>query len=428
MKVFWLHLRSSPIRWVVPALTAMDLAVLFLRNRYWIGVWPETGAAAQVSTYVLGPIVTGAAAWAAMAPARYELTEQLAATRVHRAVSQAFRLGATIVLLVVPYLIGQTVAFTMTARTHPPGLGLWFGYFAHGVFVTLLTLSLGWIIGTFSRSPFAALGAALACLLLLGLADRWWWEFSVISGPPDMAVDLPGVVVRLVSVVALLATLLWVPAGKRRATVLVAPALGVLAIVVAMGVTPVTVQRPPAGEDAMCVDGRMSLCIWPEHEKYVPALEELLTRVDALPATFVLPPRMNQFGIERIWQVEEGPDGLVFRPVADGAPYFYILAGSRWSFASDISSAIMNTTLVFAPGQCERPAPEHPDMARVWALHAWLETYLAGGGDPDYRTDAPPEMQNAWAIGRAMAKNPLVEQFRWAEREVNDLRGRYCQH
>ena len=143
MRAFWLQLRNSPIRWAVPALVALDLAALFLRNRYWIGVWPEAGAAAQVPTYLLGPVVAGTAAWSAAAPVRYGLAEQLTAARVHRAIAEAHRLGATVVLRITPYLVGQAVAFALTARTFPPGLSLWAGYFAHGAFVTLLTVALG---------------------------------------------------------------------------------------------------------------------------------------------------------------------------------------------------------------------------------------------------------------------------------------------
>ncbi|MER7169588.1 hypothetical protein ABT336_26475, partial [Micromonospora sp. NPDC000207] len=47
MKGFWLHLRNSPIRWALPVLVLLDLAVIFLRTRHWMGVWPETGAAAE---------------------------------------------------------------------------------------------------------------------------------------------------------------------------------------------------------------------------------------------------------------------------------------------------------------------------------------------------------------------------------------------
>ena len=45
MRGLWLHLRNSPLRYALPVLIAIDLAVLFLRSHFWIGVWPDTGSA-----------------------------------------------------------------------------------------------------------------------------------------------------------------------------------------------------------------------------------------------------------------------------------------------------------------------------------------------------------------------------------------------
>jgi hypothetical protein len=169
----WLHVRNSPIRYALPVLIAIDVAVLLLRNRYWIGVWPETGAAAQVPASLLGVVGAGAAAWAAGAPARHRLEEQLTAARVHPARIEAYRLGATLIVLLIPYMVGQAVAFAVTARTFPPGVHLWLGYLLLGVFVTLLAVVLGWACGKLLGPVFAALTAALGFLFLSALLDRW---------------------------------------------------------------------------------------------------------------------------------------------------------------------------------------------------------------------------------------------------------------
>src|SRR5690606_13471155 len=63
------------------------------------GVWPDPGPAAQVpAAYFLGAVGAGAAAWAAAAPIRHGLGEQLAAARAHPAVIEAYRLAATAVV------------------------------------------------------------------------------------------------------------------------------------------------------------------------------------------------------------------------------------------------------------------------------------------------------------------------------------------
>jgi hypothetical protein len=404
------------------------MAILFLRTTHWFGVWPETGAAAQVPTYVVGPLVAGVAAWSAAASDRYGLSEQLHGARVHHAVSEAYRLGATTLLLLVPYLICQAVAFGITARTMPPGLGLWAGYALHGGFVTLLTVALGWTAGKLTRSVFAALASTFACLILVGVASRWL-PLSVVTGPPELMVDVTSAVVRTVSVLALLVALLWIPvtSGSRRWAI-VLPALGFAVIGMVMAATTVTVQRPEPGDNVTCVNGRTQLCIWPEHRKYVPMIRSINSRVDALPRAFRLPPRMNEFAIEQNWHMEDGPHGPIMYEDGPAAPSFHVLEGSVWSSAGDVATGVMSTTFEFTNGaKCHwYPTPE-ADNARILALGAWLESYLAGGGRVDYHDNAPAEMRAAFSTGRAMAADhPLVDQFSWAEHEVNDLHGRYC--
>lgn len=179
-----------------------------------------------------------------------------------------------------------------------------------------------------------------------------------------------------------------------------------------------------------CIRGRTSLCIWPEHEKYLPLLRRINARIDALPVAFLLPPRMNEFGIERTWYLVDGPHGPATASKPGSTPEFSILEGSRWSVAGDLATDIMGATFNFenAQHQCTWRVLPAADNARELALDAWMESYLAGGGNPDYHSDAPAEMHSAFAVGLSMAaRASLAEQFSWAEREVNDLHGRYCQ-
>ncbi|NES17281.1 MULTISPECIES: hypothetical protein [Micromonospora] len=427
MRALWLHLRTSPIRWSLPVLVAVDLAVLFLRNRSWIGVWPESGAAAQVPAYLLGVVAAGAAAWAAGTPTRHRLDEQLAVARAPAAASEAYRLGATLILLLIPYVIGQVVAFAVTARTFPPGLRLFWGYALLGLFVMVMATALGWLCGRLLGTLFAALAAAMGFLFLVAILGRV--DFVVVSGRPEMTVDPVGLALRLGSVVVVLLALLWLPSpgrarpARRRALWLVPAVLPLAAVVAA---TSPVVERTPPGNDVMCVNGRMTLCIWPEHEKYLPKLRSLNARIALLPDRFVPPPRMNEIGIEQTRHLR--PDGVVQIDEDAGAPTFYILEGSPWSYAGDVGTAITNVTLGFTDARhCNWDSLTSADQERLWVLGAWLEAYLVGRNTPDYQTDAPTEMQAAWARGRGIAgEQSPAEQFRWAEGEASDLRGRYC--
>lgn len=428
MSTVWLHLRNSPIRWALPVLVVVDLAVLFLRNRYWIGVWPETGAAAQVPAYLLGIVGAGAAAWSAGAPQRHGLEEQLRAARVQPMVSEAHRLHATVIILLIPYLIGQTVAFAVTARTFPPGVHLWLGYLLLGLFAILLSVALGWACGHLFGPVFAALVAALGFLFLTALLDRV--GFVVVSGRPEVAVDPMPLALRLGSVVALLLVLLWLSAAgvsgqaRRRAWVLV-PAI--LPLVVVMFSTNAVADRKQPGNKVTCVRGSTVLCIWPEQEKYLPQLRALSARIDLLPDAFVRPPRINEVGLLKTRYI--GPDGKEYLGYEGGPPIFQILEGSPWSYAGDIGTAVTASTFGFQDFQaCDWQKITSSDEPRLWAVGAWLEAFLAGEDSPDYHTNAPTQMQQAWAKGRAIAGNrSRVDQLRWAEGEVNDLRGRYCQ-
>lgn len=423
MSGLWLHVRNSPVRWALPVFVAIELAVLFLRNRHWIGVWPETGAAALAPAYLLGVVGAGAAAWAASAPKRHRILEQLTASRFHPARLEANRLGATVVVLLVPYLVGQAVAFAVTARTFPPGVHLWLGYALLGVFVILASTALGWACGKLLGSMFAALTAAMGFLFLTAFLDRF--GFVVISGRPEMTVDPGALALRLASVTVLLLMLLCLPAShalRRRRTLLLVPA--VLPLVVALVATDAVIDRKQPGEDVVCVEGTTTLCIWPEHEKYLPQLREVSARIDLLPGSFVRPPRINQAGIQKAWI--RLPDGQWHLSYNGAPPIFYIFEGSSWSFSGDIGTAIISSTFKF--DSCDWNDLSPPDRRQFEALGAWLEAYLAGESSPDYQTNAPADTQEAWSDGREIANgDSLSDQFRWADEEVKYIHGRYCQ-
>ena len=426
MNVVWLHLRNSPIRWALPVLIVFDLAVLFMRNRYWIGDWPDTGAAALVPADLLGVVGAGAAAWAASAPVRHGLQEQLSAARVHPVVLAAHRLGATVIILLTPYLVGQAVAFAVTARTFPPGVGMWASYAALGVFILLFAVAIGSTCAMLFGPVFAALTAALGYLFLTQMLEQFA-DFTAVTGPPEDEVDLGSLALRLVAVAVLLVVLLWldVPSQNRRSRTLgLVPA--VLPLIVVMVTTNVISEREPAGEQVTCVQGRTTLCLWPEHEKYLPQIREISALVDQLPDAFVLPTRVNEYGIQKTQYIRS--DGAIVL-LESALPTFSVLEGSPWSYAGDISIAIAGTTFRFADLQtCTWGNATSTDNARVWAVEAWLEAYLVGEVTPDYQTNAPEEMQEAWARGREIASDtPLDAQLAWAAGEVSDLRGQYCQ-
>jgi hypothetical protein len=176
----------------------------------------------------------------------------------------------------------------------------------------------------------------------------------------------------------------------------------------------------------VCIGGSSRLCIWPEQQKYIPQLRVLSDRVEALPGVFTVPPRFNAFGVEQFWAVD--PRGEVYLSLDIGPPSVNVLEGSPWSYSGDTATAIMRATFEWANvDDCTWGRMTDADRARLEGLRAWLESYLVGSVSPDYHTNAPPEIVQAWAVGRAMAaEHSLPEQFAWAESEVRELRGHYC--
>jgi hypothetical protein len=352
------------------------------------------------------------------------MEEQLKAASIHTAAYEGYRLASTTLVLAAPYVVGQAVAFFLTALTFPPGFALWLEYAAFGLFTTLLSISMGWAIGRMLKSGFSALVAALGWLLLVGFLSSWG-DFVIVSGSPEFAVSSIALTLRLALVAAFFITLATVPsttaATMRR--VLAPTAAALMLAVVSLG-TGIVVQRQPP-ETLSCTSGRIALCIWPEHMKYLPQLTEVSSLAEALPPTFIAPKRINQYGIDPIRISRNGGTSVIIEnPNAE--PSFTIIEGSRWSYSGGVARAILASTYE-SYGSCNWAAISDADKARSAAVDAWLETYLAGGGAPDYRTNASPSLSESWAVGRRMANGASkIEQFHWAEAEVAFLAGQYC--
>jgi len=421
---FLLHLRNSPARWMLLVLLPADVAVLFLRPRYWIGVWPETGAAAQIVAGLTIPLIAGAAAWAAAASSRHKFTEQLAAAQVGPARVEAQRLGATTAILLLPYLLVHLIAVVLTARTDPPGLVLWAGYFGHGLFLSFFSIAFGWFIGRAYRSMFSTVVAAVGALfvsLLLGQVT----SLLLTSGPVALTVATGPLVARLVLAGILLVVLLYLP-GRRglRVAAALGYGTGMLGLIVILVTTPVVMPRPPS-TSAVCTTGeRMKLCLWPEHDKYRPPLQAMADRVATLPAQFTPPAVVNEEGLDPSF----GQRYLHPERIPASEPYsFTVIEGSPWSIAGDLANTVLDATLDFRGSSgCQWDGLTPANRSQVSSLYAWLEGYIVGAVNPDYHTDAPPDMQQAWATGRALLSDTRQRQFAWAQESLKQLRGQYC--
>jgi hypothetical protein len=413
----WLHLRTSPLRWAVAPMVVTTLMAVLLRTDYWVGIWPETGAAGQLPAFYLSVVAAGAAAWASGSTSRHALEEQMAAAALAPPVTEAYRLGATTILLLVPYLAGQAVAFALTARTFPPGVHLWLGYVLMGLVVMLMATAWGWAVGRYLSPAYGALVAVLSWLMFEGLVGLRA-DLTVMSGPTWMQPAPGALAVRLLAVAVFGAALVWASRrgwdGDARRAALPAVA-GIAAVAATLGTTVVSDRDVP--RDPLCVDGRIEMCLWPEDEKYVAMVRALDVRVTELPEGFRLPPRLNQYGLER----SSFPFGGEVVTQLEGD--FDISEGHRSALALGLSNEILEETLrpcdLAAIDRAEDPAPE--------VLRRWVELFLNAGDPLGYRAaGVPDDIAAAWKTAADVARLPGPEQRAWADRELSRMHTTYC--
>lgn len=409
-----LQVRANALRWTVLPLIGVALLVLLSGSTRWRGTWPETGAAGQVPALFLSLFAAGAAAWVSGGQRRHRLAEQTAAGAVSRARAEAWQLGVSLLLLLIPYLVGQAVAFTVTARSFPVGVWLWAGYLVMGAFLVALATVWGWLCGKYLSSTFGPLVAVLGWLLLL-LSPLGSDDLSAVSGPVEVTPSAGALTARWIALAALTATVLWAPGRPtpwRGARVgLAAPVLGVVVLTaVLLATTGLVARTPPA--QALCVPGQVQICLWPEHEVYLPVVRAVGQRAQALPAAFPRPQTMSEYGLT--FQTYEFEGGEIVQSegfdISEGRP-----RGVAQAAAGEI------TTLVLDGCNLEKVTAS-PDPA-LEALAQWLTLYLADAAEPG---QGPPGTELAYQAAREVRSDPLAAQFAWASEQLDAVRADFC--
>jgi hypothetical protein len=420
----WLHLRSSIAKWGVIPLTVLGIAVLFGGSGFWVGIWPETGAAAQASAFFLGVLAAGLAAWAAATAEVRGLQEQFAAAAIRPFTIESARFTATLLWLLAPYLVVAATAFVTTAaELFPPGVGAFFRYIALGVVMIVFATAWGWLVGRLLPPLVAAVCAVLSWFIAASLLGRFAGA-TPASGPPWLEVQLGPLVIRAVAVLlfaAAVCALGWRidrrgPAKHKGVVVALVALLGTVTAHVS---TTLVSYRSPTAEP-LCVEGTIEYCLWPEHAKYVSMVEGLDHQVAHLPLQLALPKRVVDYALSGSTQWIDPRTSVEL--AGTFAPEFDISEGSRWALARGVAWAIDGT--VFA--ECD-PLAEPDPQDRRSQLYAWLEWRLAGGGTPDYGTNAPNALQAAWSIGRQVAaRQSEPDQAKWAWTIIADTKKNHC--
>lgn len=394
---------------LVAVLVPVDLSVLFLRPRTWIGTWPDTGVAAQLPALYVALVAAGGAAWIS-ASRRRPGSPVPTVTVADELVGCAHAVAACL----LSYAVGCLAASILTARASPgAGVGLALGHLLLGALLCLLGVVWGWAAGQHGGRLSAAIVASATFLVttsvlgsrqLLHLASTDVW---LRVSPSTLAV-------RLVAVLLLLAVVALAPAASNRGGRVLGQllvALGLAAVCAATLGTSTLAVRTPATRP-VCVPGAIELCLWPEHAHHLPVVERVAARVGSLPGGLRTPARLWEAGL-----------GV---PVLDSQAERYTISiteGNESALALSVAAAVIGESFADCDLQGIRDDPLLPS-----ALQRWTEDRLAGTSHPAYRALGVPDvMQRGWDLADEVFEElPADAQDRWVEERLARVRAAHC--
>ena len=420
MRMPGFYLRTSFARWGFVPLTVFGLLVLFQRNSFWIGIWPESGAAVAVSAFFFSMFAAGLSAWVSGRLSSYG-SRAHARAGVHRqGLQESFSFAANLAWIVLAYSVQVVIAAVLTVKEGAPGGASYVGYVLLGLTLIVMSAAWGWSFGAFMNPAFAAAAAFFSWFIFLSVAGPLF-DADVNSGPAWISVDIAAIVLRMVIVAVFCAAVIVSVSDGVMGSRLAKPGTIALASLSlsAMIVAPAPLGHRTASEAPLCIDRIVTYCLWPEHQKFASVIEDTDAELAGLPSVLVLPDRMVEYSLSgsRVW--DENGNSREVEGVFD--PEFSIPEGSQRAFARSLALAIVSETFA----ECDVMAPEDPELGSE-QLWAWVEYRLAGG-DVDYTTDAPGALQEAWSKGIEAGRTLNdADQATWAADIVRETRAEYC--
>ncbi|MFJ7273505.1 ABC transporter permease [Kitasatospora sp. NPDC098663] len=420
MRIYWMEIRRSPLRWWLPVLLALDFAAIFGRSQWWIGVWPQASVAAQLPSLYFGPALAASATWTAGRARRAGITEQLGASARPAWQLELAQLAATLSYGTLVYLVGAVSAAVVSISDAGSGF-LWPGYLLLGFGVMVGCAGLGHLVGRWSASPYAASAVCgLGCFLFLAwIGKPSALDLLMLSGDPFVKVAVSPLLVRLAlgCGLAAIAVLVarpgarlrgrvgWRATATRRFASLGAVAVFVLAAVAVGPAGPIRIQR--AAAEPLCSETAPRVCLWPEDRKYLPEVTAMAGRMSKLPTgMFTVPGDYYEQGL-RSGQVND----------------FYILEGSLWDPAISMGSAIVQHEV---PPLCPKVDTKLVEQIGLASgeLSMWLAVRIYGGGRPASMHGGPPNVDME-AVAR-LATQPEETQIAWVQQRLQTLHSVPC--
>jgi len=413
MPIFWYELRRSPLRWWLPFLLVVDAAMLFGRSTEWIGVWSQTSAAAQLPIFYIALFLAAGAAWAAGRIWHSGTAEQLLASARPGWHREAAQLAASTAYGLAPFALGIGIAAVITAKRDVPGF-LWPSYLFLGLILLLVSTATGHLLGrTIRNRAVAALLAPVVVFIFVGFLP--WLELSLLSGPPQFQIDPLPLVTRAALAVALALAAVLLPAvattvGSNSGTIkkswsAVALALAaVVAIASILTAGPLRSVRP--APSPLCSEGAPRVCIWPEHQIHLAAMERIANRLGALSGAVTVPDTFYEEGLRA--------------PMRSNSDFALVLG--EWAAARGMTSAILDET--FGTRSCELPPDSQLErnLTLTIELKEWLVARAVG--------PKPDDVHGGFEFDEAELERvlslPEAEQIVWASGRVQEIQETRC--
>ena len=406
MRLYRIELRRSPLLWCLPVLVLLDVAVLFGRHTWWVGVWPEASAAAQLPAFFFGLVLGGGAAWASGRVHRAGFSAQLEAAAVPAWRADALLLAASVTYGLAAYLPGVVLAAVVSAPIAGPGF-LWPSYLLLGVCMVVLCTSIGHLAGKLSASRYVPPLVVAACMFGM-MFTRQLFELYVLSAPVQVRVSATALAARggLAVLLAVLAVALpragRVPGwGVRPGAARTAGAAALVAGFVLVPLAgPLRVDRP-APEQPVCSAGSPRVCVWPESRKYLQPIAAMAARVAALPSDVIeVPEVIYEAGVRGGMR-----SGEILRIEGDA------------SVPGDLALAVQAQSLEGCRPAAGREEPYYRE--RLTLLH-YLTLRALGPGHAVSPADAPPGVDGEKIA--AVVRSAESAQAAWVRAQVSKIK------
>ena len=424
MKAYLVELRYSPLRWWFPILTAADIITLFGRGQAWVGEWPQTSVASQISAFYFAPILAAVAAWSSGRVSRTNT-----ASLFYSAARPAWRmelaqLSATATFGLTAYGLGIATATLVTWLSNPDAGFLWPGYVILGAALLIGFAAAGHLVGRWWKAPFAAPAVSGLCGFL---AIAWFGQprqlgLFVLDGSPFYGISWRAVIVRMAIAICLTgaAVTLKQPRIRRVTTVWTTPhikatqvCMSLVLLVSLAGLRlagPVqTVRSIPS--KPICTNAKPRICFWPEDSKYLPAAESMAVRITRLASFgFTVPDSFYERGLR-------GPD--------HGTDDFYVLDGSLWDASITLAGQVTTSAI---PKDCPLGKRQvhfsNSSLQEIGELNMWVTMYIFNGGQPADMHGGPPGV-DLNGVARILSW-PQQQQYSWVQQHLVNERLIYC--